>query len=718
MIFEPVIPLLWILVIACAVILPTAYFYFRSGRRLGPRKNAFLLIVRLAALLGIIALLLQPSREEKVALPIVEKSVLFAIDSSASMKEPHSTGSSRIDAVRADLEKSGVLAANPKRHRFFTFDQTASRTTPAEIEKMSAEGERTYFDSSIAALLRTAPQPSPAALFIFSDGHDFEMISPGETARRVRARGIPVYAIPYGTEDSARDVSIRIASYHPHAFVRQTTRLEVLIRSIGCPHETLTIDLMRGDERIERKTLQTGTESFHQLDFAVSHEEPGQYEYSFRIAPVAAEKELSNNSATTYLNVIADRIRILEIEGKPFWDTTFLRRSFARNDKFDIDSLVAFTGDRVRPIRSNPERPVDELKPPASIDDLKPYNMVVFGREVDRVIGLDGIRVIDDWVKNHGGIVVFSRGLAWEGKDKSVSELSPIDWDTTQARGVRLQVTPQAASVAAFRLLREVAAADEFPEVISFPATGSPKTLATTFSVAEDQSPTVVYRRYGTGQSLSLGVGNLWRWVFNPRAEYDNNAYDRFWDQLALWLLSNGGITPVDGFSLRADTANLPLGETMHLRLLNHGREFPPTLPPIEFFKDDQPVTQLAMSQSEKDPQPTATFTPRETGRYLAKLSLPDGEMLTARFMVFRDQLETIETSLDRIYLEQLAKASGGRLIEPEEISTITEELLRGSTEQTPLTRRIALWDKGWVYLLLCFLLASDWYARRRWGLI
>ena len=76
-----------------------------------------------------------------------------------------------------------------------------------------------------------------------------------------------------------------------------------------------------------------------------------------------------------------------------------MRRSFARNDKFEIDSLVAFTGERVRPIRSNPERVAEELKPPAGVDDLKPYNLVIFGREVERVIGLDGIRAVETWVK-------------------------------------------------------------------------------------------------------------------------------------------------------------------------------------------------------------------------------------------------------------------------------------------------------------------------------
>lgn len=717
MILDPVIPIAWIAFIALVALIVTAWFYFRSGRRLGAGRNLFLLGVRLAAIAVIIFLLLQPSKEEKVVLPVVEKSVLFAVDTSASMREPHSTGASRIDAVRTDLEKSGVLA-DSRLHRFFTFGETAAPTTPEALSLMSADDPSTRIDSSITTLLRMANQPQPAALFLLSDGHDFELTPPAETARRARNRGIPIFAVPYGTDDSARDVSIRIASYHPHTFVRQTTQLEVFIRSTGCPHETLNVELMRDDKVVERKSLNTGTESFHNLSFSVSHEEPGQFEYAFRIAPVANEKELSNNTATTYLNVISERIRILEIEGKPFWDSTFLRRSFARNDKFDIDSLVAFTGERVRPIRSNPDHKEEDLKPPAKLEDLMPYNMVVLGREAERVIGTDGLQVIEKWVKERGGILIFSRGAGWTGEIASLNELEPIHWETSSARGVRLEVTPQAGSVSAFRLLREVSAADEFPEVIAFPSSGPPKTLSATFSVAGDQSPAVVYRRYGSGQTLSLGVGNLWRWVFNPRAEYDNNAYDRFWDQLALWLLSNGGMSPIEGYSLRAETANVPLGEVVRLRLSARGKELPATPPTIEILKDNQAVTNVTMSPGVDDGPMTADFTPRDTGRYAARLTIPGAQQpLTARFMVFRDQLESIETSLDRHYLEQLAKATGGQLIDSAEIGPIAADLLRGSGEQPPLVRRIPLWDRPWVYILICFLLASDWYARRRWGL-
>jgi hypothetical protein len=715
--FDPIIPIPWIAFIAVLLLGGGAWFQFQSSRHLGVVRTTFLLLTRLAGLAVIIMLLLQPYSEEKVPIPAREKSVLFALDVSASMDEPHSTGPSRVDAAKADLEAAGVLHDNGGSHRFFSFSEEVSPLSPDALRLALATGKSTKFDSSVNAILRAAKQPQPAALILLSDGHDFDLVPPGQTASSARARGIPIITVPYGTLESSRDVAVRIANFHPYTFVRQSTRLEAFVRTFGTPHEKLTIDLLRNGEKVDSTVLDSGAESFHSVNFSVTHEEPGQHEYTFRIAPVANERELSNNSATTYLNVISERIRILEIEGTPFWDSTFLRRSFARNEKFDIDSLVAFTGDRVRPIRSNPERSAEDLKPPATADDLRAYDLVVFGQEVERVIGIDGIKAVEKWVKDHGGVLVFSRGKAWSPSVSAASELEPIDWDGGSAKGARLEVTPQAGSVPAFRLLRETAAVDDFPEVITYPALGAPKTLATTFSVDASQSPAVVYRRYGKGQTLSLGVGNLWRWVFNPRAEYDNNAYDRFWDQLALWLLANGGITPIEGFSLRGDTANLPLGETIHLRFGAHGVEMPEPLPGISIFKDNDAVTTLNPAPGDDPAVSHADFTPTATGRYRAEIRTPDGKTLTSQFIVFREDMEGTETAMDRGFLEQLAKASGGRMIAPSEIADVVEGFLRDAAEQAPLTRKVTLWDKSWIYFLLCSLLALDWYARRRWGL-
>ena len=69
MIYEPVIPVPWILCIALAVLGTAVFYQLGSARRLGPGRSGFLLVTRVLALGIIVFLLFQPSREEKVPVP-------------------------------------------------------------------------------------------------------------------------------------------------------------------------------------------------------------------------------------------------------------------------------------------------------------------------------------------------------------------------------------------------------------------------------------------------------------------------------------------------------------------------------------------------------------------------------------------------------------------------------------------------------------------------
>ena len=111
------------------------------------------------------------------------------------------------------------------------------------------------------------------------------------------------------------------------------------------------------------------------------------------------------------------------------------------------------------------------------------------------------------------------------------------------------------------------------------------------------------------------------------------------------------------------------------------------------------------------------SFTPRARGRYRAETTLPDGRKLSARFLVFREQLERTETTVDLAYLQQLASASGGRTIRSDEIEELVSNLLLESAPMEERSRLIPLWNTALICLTLTFLLALEWFLRRRWGL-
>ena len=715
MTIDPIFPVSWIILLALGAGAATLLAHRLPGRRLGKVRNSTLTIIRLAAILGILSILLRPSREESLTPPSIEKTVLVALDTSGSMKEADKDGVSRIDHARQALRDAGLLKPDATGLTFFEFSDNAHFSSPEEIETATANGPETHFHSSFRKMFRSFVGPTPAAMLVLSDGHDLETLPPAQTAKLANSRDCPIYAVPFGSQGSARDISIRSTTFHPYTFRKQKTRVASTIRALGYQNQTLVIDLLREGERVDQQRIETGSEPYHNIEFIVAEEEPGQFEYAMKVRQLQGEVTVDNNTSVTYINVLDEKIKVLLIEGKPYWDTTFLRRSLTRNDKLDIDTLVRVTPTRTRAIRSDERRRGEPLETPQTAEDFTPYRIVILGREVEAILGDQGLKALEEWVDEKNGIVLFSRGKAWTGTAQS--DLEPIEWSSEDTSETQVEITSSGVAIAPFKLLHTRSGEEDLPDVLAYQAHGKPKTLASPYGQTDSDSPAIVYRRLGSGQTLSLGLVKLWNWVFNENTEFDNNLYDLFWDQLVLWLLANDGVSPGSDYALQTSTANLPLGEDITFTLLYNGKEPLPGPPTISLTHNGNEAATLSPHSDPSGESASISFTPRARGRYRAETTLPDGRKLSARFLVFREQLERTETTVDLAYLQQLASASGGRTIRSDEIEELVSNLLLESAPMEERSRLIPLWNTALICLTLTFLLALEWFLRRRWGL-
>ena len=235
-----------------------------------------------------------------------------------------------------------------------------------------------------------------------------------------------------GRTGKVRDVSTRITSFQPYCYVRQKARVTAALRLIGCEFEDLTVQLLRHSEVVQTKHLNAGEFQELPVEFEIVEPQVGQYEYEVRVLPLENEVNTANNSAITYLNVINQQIRALVIEGEPYWDTTFLQRSLMRNDKFDINAVLRYVNERVRLVRKNDAN--GPLRVPENIDQFGYYDVIFLGRMVDKVLGPQQIRVLQHYVEDRAGVVIFGRGAAFENAALA-GELEPIHWGAKSASG-------------------------------------------------------------------------------------------------------------------------------------------------------------------------------------------------------------------------------------------------------------------------------------------
>jgi hypothetical protein len=205
------------------------------------------------------------------------------------------------------------------------------------------------------------------------------------------------------------------------------------------------------------------------------------------------------------------------------------------------------------------------------------------------------------------------------------------------------------------------------------------------------------------------------------RLEADDRRHERFWRQLARWLVADA-----------PDRANLALDQERYAP----GDEVTATI--TTFDTDYQPLDAVQVAGMLSTPdggrqevafQPdltrpgtfTSTFVPQTQGLYnlVVDVDTESGERLgspSQQILVRPAQREFYDATLKRPFLQRLATASGGFYYTPVEASTIPEQL-RGRRTSTSVYRAEPLWDMPFLFGLLLVLLVGEWTYRRRRGL-
>lgn len=726
-VFDPFVPVPFVGLLALVLGAGSLWVYWLTSVRLSVGRRVGLLALRLLLVAGVLVLLLQPSRVVVESRAAESKVTLVALDTSRSMRQIDAGGRARIDAARDLLWDSGLAGregvAPPKDVRLLRFDGDAS-ALQGGLEAQKADGATTRFHQSIHGMLGSLAAGEGAnGIVLLSDGHDFELVNAAQTAAAARARRVPIYAVVFGGERRTRDVSVRVTSYQPFHYMRQAIRINASIRPMGASYETLEVALLREGREMRRQTVVVRDESQVPVSFEVTEPAAGQFEYSIRVTPLDGEAETANNTATTYLNVIDRKIRVLVVEGSPYWDTTFLQRSLRRNDKLDVDVAAGYAKGRFHVVRTDAAEA--DFRLPEGADDWNAYDAIILGRDVDRVVGARQLEALERCVDERGGVVIFARGDA-VADGKLLSRLQPVTWGKLTRDAATIKPGPDGRSAPSMGLV--VAATDGVdapPALLGRRDAGETKPLAATLALAagDGEFPAFIHRRFGAGQVLSVGVDGLWRWAFNARTEQGNTLFDRFWDQTILWLVNSRDVAPGALYTFRANTANVLLGEKLHLRVVRRATDIGRTKPMgslvMSVQRDGREIERItAAPQVANDADRAfADFLPREIGPHRIEVRLPDGTTQTVRFNVYEENAENTEVAADPGYLRRLAELSGGRVLKPSEFADTIKELSVANVKSGDETRLEPVWPRASVFWLLGIFGVADWFLRRRWGL-
>jgi len=717
------------------------------------RRRWALVALRLVAFLALVACMLRP------AVTATRKArqhgtVIVLADASESMTVADgSDGRTRWDELRAALDAarpaaraltaSGDIAISLSR-----FDRevekiatTAGDPFPLAPWADAETAKETAIGAAIDEVARAEAGDTLAGVIVLSDGaqHAYAPrdLPPQGAARRLADAGVPLWSVTFGqqrAEGQGRDVAVVNLSVAETVYVKNAVEVSGRVRLEGLAGREVEVRLLAEDDagRLEqvaatkvRTTADSGEET---VRLSWTPTTIGERKLTLAAARQDGEVVVANNELSTFVDVIEGGLRVLYLEGALRVEQRFLRRVLAASPDMQVDFQWIDSTKR-------DAWPVDLSRVVAGDYDvfligdldsaaLRPIDLEAILAKVDAGAGigfLGGVHAFEagGWASSAlGAVVPFERDpLARQPFGQPIRETLHLPGP------LRMLPDRQFGDVSILRLGKEGdtrAAWAALPTLEGANRLGRLLPLAKTFAATDDGTPLLVAREYGGGRVLAFAADSTWRWVMQGAGQ----QHGRFWRQLVLWLarqdeaegdtlwvrlaqrrISPGtpldfdaGLTAADGKAAAGATVTArlipPTGDPRIVRVARQGESFAGT------------ITECAEPGDWKL-EVTAV-----------KPGAPERKR-TARFTVYRQDLELANPRANPLLMKQLAEATTGGVRLPEELPAIFEEI----AAQPPVfdvdeAWTWTPWDKWPPLLLMAACLCTEWFLRKRWGLV
>ena len=745
----------WLLGLVTLVLAAVLFFIGPDGSRVAARGRLLLVLLRLGAFLALVACMLRPtivsSRKARQ-----QGTVLVLADASESMTVADGpNGRTRWqelgDTLAAARPAAEALVADGDfdiavwRFNRQTRPVPVQADDPLPLGDWQAEvaAEETAIGAAIDDSVRAAAGRNLAGIIVLSDGaqHAYPPrdLPPQTVARKMGDAGVPLWSITFGQQrgvGQGRDAAVSNLAVGETVYLNNALEVAGRVRLDGLADRDVVVRLLAendagGMEEVARTTVRGRPQSIEEpVRLAWTPKTLGERKVSLVVEPQEGEVVVTNNELSTFVEVVDGGLRVLYLEGALRVEQRFLRRVLAASPDMQVDFQWVDSSRRDR-------WPVDLGRVVAG-----DYNVFLIGDLDASALRPQDMQAILDKVNAGAGIGLLGGFHAFEAGGWGSSALAPLlpfepDRLARQAfdQPVReslhrvgpLEMLPdrQFGGVSILRLGKSdqetLAAWRGMPPLEGANNLGRLVPTAKPLAVTGDGHPLLVGREFGAGRVLAFAADSTWRWVMQGAGE----QHRRFWRQLVLWLARqddkekdslwvrlaqrrvspgtvlafDAGVTKPDG-TATADVAVeavavSPTGKPRPVRVPKRGDSFAGTL---------------------------ADFDEPGDWKLVVKANRPGaaaGLERTARFTVFRQDLELANPRANQLLMRQLAEATAGGVRSPEELSEIFDEIKgKPAAFETLEQWSYTPWDKWPMFLLLAGCLCTEWLLRKRWGLV
>lgn len=731
--------------LAAALLMGLAiYAYSRSfaGR---PFVHLSLLTMRIAMIAALAVLLMGPS----VIPPQIERTVRqklrILIDTSESMREQDQDGMSRIAfALKELLTPERLLSF----HMDFdveisVFDETLRPLSTSQLVADGNElatGKATHLAESLRSALNASNTRDRQTTFlVISDGRDSQDESVQSAAMLAGTLGIPIHTIALGGESRTTDLALLAVPVQEYLLPGEPGAILVKIFQSGAVGQSTTLTVKQGSE--ERSVpIAFSTERSVEVQLPVVQAEPGQYEYRVSLKPIVGEAEETNNEQIVFCDVQRERIKVLMLEGQPFWDSKFLAQSLRKDERIEVTQITQLSISKRETIVTRSERSAPKI--PANVDEWAEYDIIILGQALENVLSPEQAAQLVNYVSDRGGHVIFARGLAYNRSrpagveiGKAIETLEPVVFAEGQLSDMVLSLTSTGRSSQWFSPTKMGTSVEDallrLPGFQMMPVVDREKAAtivlarassAAAANIDREGQPAIVRMNYGSGSVVGILGDGLWQWSLLPPENQDLAFfYDTFWTNLIRWLALGGDFRPGEQVALQLSRNSVRLGDAMTADVIY--KQSPPAgvHPTLTVTEPDGETRTIGLRPvAGRETRFRADFTPEAIGVYQIRVETPGMQpaSLENKFTVYDVNIERLATAANPLALRMLAEHTGGEFIVPDEFDSLLKKVVEKKPTFTAPPQPVYVWNK--MSVLVAFLLwtGAEWILRRWAGLI
>lgn len=746
----------WTLVLLAAAAMAWWGYHRLEG---AVRRRALLATLRGLALVLVVGMISGP-RLVKTEETVEKDWVVVLADRSQSMAVRDVSGKTRDEQLRAALAQTRITleALEPERNVLWLGFDSRTFDVPTDGSAFPpADGTRTLIASALDQTLKRVASKPISGIVLVTDGRSADEPSRA-LLRQLQGRQVPVFGIALGSDVPPTRIAVKRVTAPSVAFVGDFVPVTVDLDAIGTPESLrgAKIDLI--DEEtgalLDSKPIPENSAQDGRATVTLFTRPGSAREFRWAIKPILPENSgptatSASDQTSVGLRVVDRPVRVALFDGYPRWEYRYLKNLLLRERSIRSSALVLSSDWRYLQEGTDPLASI-----PRTREEWQPFDVIVMGDVRSELFSAEQLAQIKELVATKGAGLLWIAGpnstpQTWRGTD--LADLLPITMsdDTTGPRSfaesVLVSPGPAAERLGVLRLGEGNSSI--WPQILTDPSAGWPAlryaqlidpkqlkpaaevlALATPVSApvgSADARPLIVTMRYGAGRVIYVATDEIWRWRYG-RGE---TLPERFWLPLIRLLaresLSRSGQAAIIDATPERAIVDQPVQISVRLldqSLLSTRPESLTVRAKAEGTTDGSEHS-IALRPQESGrgvgESPSGLYTGSwvfaEPGDYTIRPtdSVLSGLGLSARVEVRSRDDELREPAADHRLIEDLANATGGKLLKTDRIRELADLLPNRQVRTAGETVSETLWDKPLVWALLILLLSLEWIGRR-----